>query len=216
MFDLVDENILWSLQPDAIKIKDSATTQMLYNGELRGQTQRYMIVVGRLIKDFFDKVEDLYSWGNIKTHSSLFLDNLLLLYYLNFFGTSITDAAKKEILDEAVWFWKLKGTVLALRWITWKVFNWEVDKITTLTDLIMFTCDVDSFLPGSSSVLYDNSKTLDDSRVLYSGRLINWSDWGITVDVNHDADFAAKKIIYERLCDLWGYADVSHITYLNS
>lgn len=208
MFSQFTKYSLWNMQSDTIKIKDADTTQLMYEGEYRGQTQRFMIVIGSMLLDFFEKVESIFDWGNIAAHPDAFLDRLLALYNMDVFSGAASVGVKREILDEIITFWKMRGVYLALRWITYKAFGWEVTSVVSLEDLILET-------NISGSTLYNSSLPLEDNRVLFSSRLIDWPEQIVEVDVKDDADFWTKKIVFERLCDIWGYTNISLISYVN-
>lgn len=215
MFDLLTKYSVWDMMPDPIKENDLDTTQFLYEAENRGQTQRYLVVVGQLIKELFTKIEELQDWGTSDHQQSEFLDKIVKLYGMLFFEVGVTDLVKRELLDEIVWFWKLKGTVASLKWITYKVFGWKVIKSTSIEDLIQYIYDPTGTVPDG--FLYDDTEIAAGQKFLYSSKLMDWSLVALTIDVLSDpsSDYAEKKTIFARLYEMWGFSPTTAISWVN-
>jgi len=208
MFTQFDKYSLWDLATDAVKTRDADTTQLEYEGEDRGQTQRFLIVLGSMLVDLFEKIESSFSSGD-----SQVVDFEILFYIQRkFFARYLQHAAGKEdlireFLSEIINAWKLKGTYPFMYWIIWKVFGWEV--LGSISAADAFT------LSSIGSFLFDPDIVVGDHKILYDYEQMGTvGSSALTVDVFFDADFAEKYPVLENLTQEWGLGFI--FSYVNT
>jgi hypothetical protein len=208
MFSNITEEILWELTPELIKNRDRTTSQLMYNGKLRGQTERFMIVLGDLAKVFFDDIVGLFSYKD-----SLVVDSEFLVYLQRELKAQFqkielgTELDVRDVLFEIITAWRLKGVLVFLRWIVYKVYNWEVINIFTLDSQVLKYSVLSSFL-------YDSTKEEDEQKLLYSADLMVEDKLSIIIDVKLDPDFLEKKESFEAILPDW--MPDSNVFYINT
>lgn len=203
MFSNLKETSIWDIMTytnEHIEVGDSNTTQAVYDGEERGQTQRYLISNGKIIIDLFDKIEELFSLRDVEESSLSILNSELKTFSALFFEATASNRRLIEyFLDEIVNAYRLKGTESFMRWIIWKVFNWKLRSALTLASSVLRTTTFSSFL-------YDPALSYEENKVLYDPSLMTPDDKTIlVVDVFYDRDFLDKKDTFENLAPKWGY-----------
>lgn len=209
MFTNVNKYVLWDLAAEAVKIRDQDTPSALYEGELRGQTERYLIAAGDLINDLFDKIERLNYWKDpykMDNDQLYFLQRELYAEFINVDG--YTRDLVVNMLDEMVGAWRLKGTLSFLKWIVWKVFGWEVQEVITLSSETLVTNVLYSSLYDPDLPLVDQKKLYSTEDISNTGRTI------IAIDVFDDVDFLYKRALLEELMLSWLY--VTFFWYFNT
>lgn len=200
MFTNVSKYTLWDLATEAIKVRDRDTTNTLYEGELRGQTERYLIAAGDLINDLFNKIERLYYWKDpykMEDAQLYYLQRELFAEFINV--DTYTKDSVVNMLDEMITGWRLKGTLYFLRWIIQKVFGWEASEIITLYSETLVTNVYKSFLYDPDLPLFDQKKLYSSESISTTGRTI------IVIDVFNDVNFIYKKTLLEEFMLSWLY-----------
>jgi hypothetical protein len=211
MFSNITKYCLWDLATEAVKYRDQETTQMEYEGEDRGQTQRYMVAAGLLVEEFFGGIEDMYSWGSPEdtTVTLTQLQYLQRLIGMNFLAAdSGNEKLVREILAESFNAWRMKGTFNFLHWIIYKVFGWHLISYST----VWGTC---FRLYPLEDILYDETLTGYEYKKLYNNLSYpSGLSFILTIDVFSDANFLTKKAVLERLLVEWTHSCVT--AYINT
>jgi len=199
MFDNITEQSLWDITAQGVKSQDTGTPQMLYDGVNRGQTERYMILVGRLIEDLFNTIELAFTYNDPMTTPA---DNLKFLQervMANFLDATVDDdheARVRYILEEMISAWKLKGSKGFIHWILWTVFGWKLVEINSRNSIF--------FLNNPLCVTYypglPRQKT---KRILAPIYLKPGGEVEMIIDVFFDAQFTAKSELLNILKDDW-------------
>ena len=208
MFSNLSKYVLWELAPKAVQAKDEETTQALYESEQRGQTQRFLIGLGDIVVELFNKIESSFNYGNPSTTSQDLLKFLQRKFYANHIEvTGATEARIREFVAEIVTAWRFKGTQAFLHWIIWKVFDWKLVQAISLASEVLITS-------VNNSYFYDPSLPEEQQKVLYEPLLMTPEDkLTLVIDVFGDAYFPYKKDTLERLIDEWSYP--TSFIYLN-
>ena len=81
-FSNLDKYCLWEMANTQIKVDDQDTQQALYEGEYRGQAQRYHISLGDLIVTLFSKIDELYTYGDMFVSDKSLFEYLQKQYLL--------------------------------------------------------------------------------------------------------------------------------------
>jgi hypothetical protein len=199
MFDNINEHSLWDLTAQGVKSQDMSTTQMLYDGVNRGQTERYMIIVGRLLEDLFETIELAFTYNDPMTTP---VDNLKFLqkrYIANFLDASIdanTEARVRYILEEIISAWKLKGSKGFIHWILWTVFGWQLIEIHSRNSIFFLNDPLCvTYYPG---LVKAKTKRLMAPTYIKAGGEVE-----MVIDVFNDAQFTAKSELLDSLKDDW-------------
>lgn len=196
MFKNVNKFILWDLIPGYVELEDQATLQLLYEGEERGQAQRFLIANGDLIVALFTKIEESFSAYDPWATTVKMLSFLQRQYNVTLDETN--ELLLREFLEESITAWKLKGTRHFLHYMIWKIFGWEVTG--------MFSRGVLLKTNIANSVLYDNSKPFRDQALLFSKEFFGTSIFGkLQIDVFFDSQFSLKSPVLEKLMRGWCY-----------
>jgi len=195
MFVKMSKYTLWDLATSATKNKDRNTAQLLYDGEERGQTQRFMITAGNLIEDLFNFIDNLFFVQD--AHAT---ETNMLQYIQDHFGAMFVSdlnnngALIREVLAEIIPSWTYKGTKGFLHWIIWKAFGWQLtDIISNLTNVIFYN------LPGH--LTYNPGGPTP--RVIYNDAITWWATLKLFIDVFYDPDFELKRVVLESLIKRW-------------
>lgn len=209
MFTNISKYTIWDLTAEMVKVKDRDTQQFLYEGSRRGQTERFMIVVGDLIKEMFDKIELGFSSRN----PAYAPYNVLEYLQKEFFGdyVALSESAEKLVrnfLEEAPWAWRLKGTAPFLHWILWKVFGWELLYLISFKSMVIR-------LNNRMGYIYDSDKDEIDQKILYDNEsMYPEGRTTLAIDVFFDPSFDSKRELLLRLINEWTYA--SDFSFVNT
>lgn len=209
MFDNLDEGILWKFHPSTLKVSDTATKQMFYEGEFRGQTERFLYVIGRLIKQVFTDIDSIYTADDPERTKSDYLLILQKIYAGNYFDIDTPEDENnlKDFLNSIIYAWKLKGTEGFLRWIIFKLFEWELMFIETAANLVFR-------LGIYTSLLYTPERLDDAQSILFDpNRFLPVTKTGVVIDVKEDPDYEAKKGVLLALSLDWVY--ISRYKFIN-
>ena len=200
MFKNLSEFTIWNFFAEQIKSLDENTPKKVYKNEERGQTQRYAIAIGDIIIDLFNQIEKLFDYGNIDKVESKFLEYFQRKYFISYIENNpVNEKLIRNMIDEVISAWRLKGIINFLYWIIYKVFGWELTETITLASQVLITNSYKSFL-------YDPSLSLSEQKVLYDPSLFTPEDKiTLVIDVFSDSLFYDKKKILERLIDNWSY-----------
>lgn len=200
MFKNLTENCLWDLSISALKTEDLQTKQLLYKGAKRGQSERFMIVNGSIVKELFDKTESLFDAGDAFASPYSFITYLQRLYSFSHIQLSpVNERLVRNMIDEAGWAWRLKGTTPFLKWIIPKVFGWKLLRVITLVSEVFQTNVQTSFL-------YDPTKHVNDQKTLYdSTSMLPQDQTTFVIDVLFDPLYAEKRPALERMFQEWAY-----------
>ena len=157
------------------------------SGIMRGQTERYMIVLGRLVKEYFNTVSGLFSFEDPAGKSNAELQRLLDSSALSFL--IVNDSNKEKMINIIRNFeqaFRLKGTYDFFRWIIYNIFGWfllSIDSIYNRRVLKTNTAGNTLYAPGQTETF-----------TLFSSRLLSFN---ISVDIASDPDFLDKKENFE-------------------
>lgn len=195
MFNNVTEEILWEQAPSSLKIKDTLTSQREYNGVERGQTERYLIALGRGVTDLFGQISSLFVIDDASELTNDKIDALLEKRGITFLKT--TDENRDliiHILDNLNEAYRLKGTELFYKWIVHKFFGWVVLRAYSLESLYLVLNKYDSTLYDNGD--YNTQLYLFDNESIISNKII------IIVDQS-DPLFLKKKGLLLELAKSW-------------
>lgn len=197
MFSQIDKYCLWNLMNDSIKINDAETTQFSYEGENRGQTQRFDITAGDMLEDLFELIESsFYSQDGSVTSFSM-LQYLQRAFNATFVEYDVAyEDTIREVLEEIFYAWRFKGTRAFLHWVIWKAFGWQLLEMYSVANMALL-------LNVSTSRLYASTATPADLRVLYDHSLLGSEVFNLVIDVFSDVDYLDKKATLERLIEEW-------------
>ena len=210
MFENVSKSILWDVTPDAVKTRDAETKQMLVDSVQRGQTERFLMSCGSLVTELFSDIEKgfyasdplMVDFDPAKPDEGM-LPVLMRRYNIRFADLSADNVATiRNILDEIIHAWRLKGTDAFLYWILGKLFGWRLRSTITLASSVL-RCSV------NGCTLYDPDISWEEQMILYDETQLTPDDKTTTViDVQHDPDFWIKKDLLETMMLDWGYPRV--------
>jgi len=198
MFFNINKYILWDLIISHVKMVDTETSQMMYDGELRGQTERFTIAAGDLLDEFFKFIDGLFTIQDVQN-----IESSMLKYMQYFFGVSFTSNVEvaenviREMLAEIISAWRLKGTKAFLHWIIWKVFGWKVVDVLSHHDY---------FKLNVSRIYKEGVSGIARLMVPLGIHLL-------VIDVFEDITFEEKRVVLERL--MRGWAVDSQYIYIN-
>lgn len=200
MFTNVGRYSVWDTMARHVHAEDEKTPQLEVDGERRGQTQRYLGVVGDVLKELFDKVEESFSWGQVSVTELALLEFLQRRFDARFIKIDVVnEPVIREMLDEIVSAWRLKATFSFLYWMIYKVFGWRLEQAITQASQVLITNSQNSFL-------YDDTLSEMENKVLYDPALFTPDDkTTLVIDVFADPDFLVKKESLERLARRWSY-----------
>lgn len=223
MFDNLQRSCLWDMLSDNLKVLDSTTTKrgvlrkpddsgyFIDDSQLekKGQTERYMLVIGEVVKDFFNDIERLHKWGGIDGDAYSLLPILQRRSEVECIKLSEdTERLVRHVLEEAPHAWRLKGTKAFLHWIIWKVFNWQLKDYATFASKV-FKASV------STDVTFSPELDVNSLRLYYDPIQLEPMDRTVlSVDVFFDSDFEEKKALLEDLLKKWAYPCT--MRYLNT
>jgi hypothetical protein len=200
MFNNLNEHSIWEMATKAVQVQDSGTAQMVYDGEYRGQTQRYMITAGRLVKDLFDDIELAFSYNDFATSPVANLKYLQRKINAGFLHAEDPDPTiepkVRHMLEEIQNAWKLKGTAAFMHWIIWLVFGWRV--LGSYASSSIFHWNESISLTYYYGVSRPRLRRIYDPAVSGIGGMVV-----IEIDVFHDPQFVAKVELLEALKDDW-------------
>lgn len=199
MFDNLSEHSLWDMATKAVQVQDTGTTQMLYDGEYRGQTQRYMITAGRLIKDLFDDIELAFSYNDFATspvENLKYLQRKINAGFLHAEESAEVEAKVRHMLEEIQNAWKLKGTAAFMHWIIWLVFGWRV--LGSYSSSSIFKWNESVSLVYMYGISRPRLRRIYNPEVSGIGGMVV-----IEIDVFHDPQYLAKVELLESLKDDW-------------
>lgn len=207
MFASLTKYCLWDLMSTEVKLQDNATEQVTYDGELRGETQRYLISAGMLVKDMFEKIESAFAYHDPRETNEEWLDVFLRTHAAAWKPAADDVATAREILAEIRNAYRMKGTRAFVHWVVYKVFGWHVRGIFSYNSLL--------YTNRRQSKLYDPTKSLQDQQYLYGEDMFTiLAPYQLVVDVVFDPDFLEKKEVFEELIQLWTLP--VHIEYTNT
>ena len=206
MFDNIDKEIFWKLLPNTgVAERDTQTRQMMYDGRLRGETERFMLVLGKMFKDVFNDLGRLNEVNVNKLREDL-LGPLAKTYYALFIKPEDTVKTRRT-LEMFFHAWRLKGTEAFLYWAVWNAFSWKVLSIETSANLSLR-------LGIFSTYLYNPEKSVDSQNVLLDiERVLPLTKAGVIVDVLQDNDYISKRDSFLSIAPDWCY--MSNVTFKN-
>lgn len=198
-FSNLDKYCLWEMANTQIKVDDQDTQQALYEGEYRGQAQRYHISLGDLIVTLFSKIDELYTYGDMFVSDKSLFEYLQKQFYAYFFTANTgNEDLVRNVLEEIINAWRLKGTIAFFHWIIWKIFGWQVLYVKSLHSTVLKWS-----LPGRT--LYAPGAAIEDIEVLYDPAEMAEDLIVIVVDVFSDTAYTEKKATLESLVHKWGH-----------
>jgi hypothetical protein len=158
MFNNIDELYLWKIQSPSVKQEDSFTEKYEYLDEERGQTQRYLIAIGRIVKEVLNSIEDLYNVKNSSLVSKNTMEFILNNKNLNFLS-ALDESVLRDIYKNYEFNKKSRGTQRFFEWLVWKVLGWQVISVTSsLPENIIKFYDSEE---SENSYFYDSGETLN-------------------------------------------------------
>ena len=205
MFDNVNKYVLWDLTTEAVRNTDQNTPQMEYEGEDRGQNQRFLITCGELVVTLFGIVENSYQVFDPRyttTEMLFYLQRELGVQYVD----DSSEALLREMLEEMHIAWSLRGTKAFLHWIIGKVFGWLVKDVYSTSKLLHTN--------RANSKLYELGLPLREQEILFDKGLYGTPLGSMTIDVDFDADYLEKKDVLEQLMDRWTFPLI--LNYINT
>ena len=192
MFKNLDEEYLFKHTRNSLKKRDEESPQMEYLGKDRGQSERYLITIGRLLNGSVGKIEGLYYLYDYDNTDSDVLDFILESKDLGF-ATTITDERnKRDLLKNYEHNVKSVGTEMFLKWIVWKVLGWKVLSVSKeLPDDLILT-------NTNNRVIYGNGQEVTFK--IFGGGVV----WSLVIIAPPDeVEFDRKKVWLETKIKDW-------------
>ncbi len=200
MFTNLGRYSVWDTMARHVHAEDEKTPQLDRDGENRGQSQRYLGVVGDIVNELFNKVEESFSWGQVSVTELALLEFLQRRFDARFLKVDVVnEPVIREMLDEIVSAWRLKATFSFLYWMIYKVFGWRLEQAITQASQVIITNSQNSFL-------FDDTIPVPDNKVIYDPALFTPDDkTTLVINVFADPNFLVKKESLERLASRWSY-----------
>lgn len=151
MFKNIQNSILWDYTRESVKNKDMNTPQI----NSKGQTQRYLEVIGSLIKDHFDLIEQLNYIGDADRENNQTLNTILFSFGLKYIPETMGIANKRHIVKYYPYMSSLLGTEVFVKWLLWMVLGWELLSISINTGTTFLTTYKET---DPTTYIYDSTK----------------------------------------------------------
>jgi hypothetical protein len=161
MFDNFSNTYLWDITKINTKDADTETPKMEWEGEERGQTERFMIGLSRLLKNHYNRIEELFEINDFHRIPSKYYDLKLRSMGLTFIPTDLTQEKKREIIKNYPIVKRTLGTRAFVEWMVWMILGWEVASLTIEKpeNLIEFYDDVEETGEGIISYMEGQTQT---------------------------------------------------------
>ena len=215
MFSNLTGNFFWEIiANEDRRALDAENNPRLINGVMMGATERYLYIWSDLLRDYLNNVESLFHCQDPRSSVAI-LSSLLEAVYSSLPDVELGSARQVNVLEEAQYALKIKGTFLMAKWMVSRFFfhgvnspyefQWEMSLLETSADDLFYANSTSSCVWSPEAT--ESKKVYDRISMGAIGRS------SVLVDVKGDPDFETKRPILEEFLPKW--LDASSISYTN-
>lgn len=175
MFKNITDNIMWDYTREAVKTLDLATPQI----DGKGQTQRYLEIIGGMLRTHFEKITELYNAKDADRVDEATLDSILFTSGLKYIPEDLPLESKRHLAKYYDYMSSLIGTRVFVDWILWMVLGWRVVSISKQVATNLLGTFDGSNPPEDVPYIYDPTKG-EAQFILFDQNAV----WSLVVLVN--------------------------------